>query len=70
MMVVPNVFFVAIAISYKGAPVEGHLKIELSATEPALFAGEPKTGAVMAVVNDQVADQSLLADGLFAFTLQ
>ena len=66
-----KVFFVAISISYNGAPVEFHLKSELSATELLLFAGEAWVGATaIAVVKLQTEDQSLLVDELFAFTLQ
>ena len=62
---------VDISISYKGAPVEFHLKTELSATEVALLAGEARVGApAIAVVKLQTADQLLLVDELFAFTLQ
>ena len=66
-----KVFFVAISISYKGAPVEFHLKTELSATELVLFAGEARVGApAIAVVKLQTEDHSLLVTALFAFTLQ
>ena len=66
-----KVFLVAISISYNAAPVEDHLKIELSATELALFAGERSVGApAIAVVKLHTDDQLLLATSLFAFTLQ
>jgi hypothetical protein len=66
-----KVFFITISISYKAAPVEFHLKIELSAIELVLFAGEARVGApAIVVVKLQTADHSLFVDELFAFTLQ
>ena len=65
-----KVFLVAISISYNAAPVDDQLKTELRAIELVLFAGPTSNGAIMAVVKDQVADQLLLIDVPFAFTLQ